>query len=71
MEHQYVVDMIKGAMEDSCSEVNIPEQPHLLKLKNIQHLYTPVNGKVNQHTSLLSLVEKLHPTPALGGLPKN
>ena len=71
MEHQFVVDMIKVAMEDSCSEVNIPKQPYLLKLKNIQHLYTPVNGKVKQHTSLLSLVEKLHPTPALGGLPKN
>lgn len=71
MEHQYVVDMIKLAMEDSCSEVMIPEQPSLLKLKNIQHLYTPVSGKAIQDTSLLSLVEKLHPTPALGGLPKD
>ena len=71
MEHQFVVDMIKMAMEESCSEVKIPKQPYLLKLKNIQHLYTPVKGRVNQHTSLLSLVEKLHPTPALGGLPKN
>jgi menaquinone-specific isochorismate synthase len=71
MEHQYVVDMIKDAMEDTCSEVMIPEHPSLLKLKNIQHLYTPVKGKVNPDTSLLSLVEKLHPTPALGGLPKD
>ena len=71
MEHQYVVDMIKEAMEETCSEVIIPEQPRLLKLKNIQHLYTPVKGKANQDTSLLSLVERLHPTPALGGLPKN
>jgi len=70
MEHQYVVDMIKEAMEDTCSEVVIPERPCLLKLKNIQHLYTPVKGTVNQDISILYLVEKLHPTPALGGLPK-
>ena len=70
IEHQYVVDMIKEAMEDTCSEVVIPEHPRLLKLKHIQHLYTPVKGKVNPDSSLLSLVERLHPTPALGGLPR-
>lgn len=70
IEHQYVVDMISAAMKDTCYEVNIPECPQLFKLKHIQHLYTPVVGKVKHHSSLLSLVEKLHPTPALGGLPK-
>ncbi|WP_338449203.1 isochorismate synthase [Niallia oryzisoli] len=70
IEHQYVVDMIKEAMEDTCSKVTLPSKPQLLKLKHIQHLYTPVIGKADEHTSLLSLVEKLHPTPALGGLPK-
>lgn len=71
VEHQYVVDMIKEAMEEACEEVVIPEKPGLLKLKDIQHLYTPVKGKIKPGTSLLSVVEKLHPTPALGGLPKN
>jgi menaquinone-specific isochorismate synthase len=70
IEHQYVVDMIKSAMEDTCSEVVIPQHPRLLKLKHIQHLYTPVKGRINQESSLLSLVERLHPTPALGGFPK-
>jgi menaquinone-specific isochorismate synthase len=69
IEHQYVVDMIKSAMEDTCSEVMIPQHPCLLKLKHIQHLYTPVKGKANWESSLLSLVERLHPTPALGGFP--
>jgi len=70
IEHQYVVDMIKEAMEDTCTKVTIPSTPRLLKLKHIQHLYTPVIGSAAEHTSLLTLVEKLHPTPALGGLPK-
>ncbi|WP_428911239.1 isochorismate synthase [Niallia sp. Krafla_26] len=71
IEHQYVVDMIREAMNDTCSKVCIPESPQLFKLKHIQHLYTPVVGKVNPNTSLLDLVKRLHPTPALGGLPKN
>lgn len=70
-EHQYVVDMIRESMEDTCTEVNIPDQPSLLKLRHIQHLYTPVKGKASPDTSLLMIAERLHPTPALGGLPKN
>jgi menaquinone-specific isochorismate synthase len=70
IEHQYVVDMIKGAMQETCDEVILPERPQLMKMKYIQHLYTPVVGKNREGTSLLDLVDKLHPTPALGGLPK-
>ena len=70
-EHRFVVEMIKEAIEDTCSEVVIPDHPQLLKLRHIQHLYTPVKGKPRGDTSLLMLAERLHPTPALGGLPKN
>jgi menaquinone-specific isochorismate synthase len=42
----------------------------LMKMKYIQHLYTPVIGRNREGTSLLHLVDRLHPTPALGGLPK-
>lgn len=69
-EHQYVVDMIREAIEDTCLEVDIPNRPRLLKLRHIQHLYTPVKAKPKPETSLLKLVERLHPTPALGGAPK-
>ncbi|MEH7343417.1 isochorismate synthase [Bacillus sp. JJ1532] len=70
IEHQYVVQMIKEAMEESCEEVLLPEKTQLLKTRDIQHLYTPVIGKAKEDTSLLNLVDRLHPTPALGGLPK-
>lgn len=70
IEHQYVVDMIKEAMEETCDEVILPDQPALMKMKYIQHLYTPVIGKNREGTSILHLVDRLHPTPALGGLPK-
>lgn len=70
IEHQYVVDMIRAAMEQVCTEVDIPERPVLLKMRDIQHLYTPVIGFINNKNSLLKIVGLLHPTPALGGFPK-
>nr|WP_263325335.1 isochorismate synthase [Neobacillus sp. Marseille-Q6967] len=69
-EHGFVVEMIKEALAELCEEVMLPKKPQLMKMRDIQHLYTPVMGKAHKDTSLLGLVERLHPTPALGGLPK-
>ena len=70
-EHQLVVESIEDALKPFCNELTIPTSPQLMKLKDIQHLYTPVIGQASEHTSLLNLVEKLHPTPALGGVPRD
>ncbi|MBA2873925.1 isochorismate synthase [Thermaerobacillus caldiproteolyticus] len=69
-EHRFVVDMIKEAMMEVCENVRIPSEPQLLKMRDIQHLYTPVIGESRHAVSLFSLVERLHPTPALGGTPR-
>ncbi|MDQ0273836.1 isochorismate synthase [Cytobacillus purgationiresistens] len=69
-EHQYVVDMIKAAMEQVSVKVKLPDQPRLMKLRDIQHLYTPVTAEANADSSILQLIERLHPTPALGGVPR-
>lgn len=69
-EHQFVVEMIKEAMAEACENVHIPTKPQLLKMRDIQHLYTPVVGENRRNVSLVSLVERLHPTPALGGTPR-
>ncbi|MDR7000453.1 isochorismate synthase [Neobacillus niacini] len=70
IEHGFVVEMIKEALEESCEEMILPDKPHLMKIRDIQHLYTPVVGKAKIDASLLHIVDRLHPTPALGGLPK-
>lgn len=70
VEHQYVVSMIGEAMKSVCSRVQIPKHPVLMKNRHIQHLYTPVNGKCSEFVSIFEMIKKLHPTPALGGLPK-
>ena len=42
----------------------------MLKLSNVQHLHTPVNGTLNECYGVLKVLAALHPTPALGGSPR-
>lgn len=68
-EHQLVVDMIAHVAHKMCKNVHVPEHPILLKTPHVQHLYTPITAK-SADASLLEIIEVMHPTPALGGYPK-
>ncbi|MBM7704809.1 isochorismate synthase [Metabacillus iocasae] len=70
IEHDVVVHMIKEAMIENCTDIQLPKGPSLYKTKHIQHLYTPVKGVIRDGVTLFSFLEKLHPTPALGGFPQ-
>ncbi|MBB6282732.1 isochorismate synthase [Geobacillus subterraneus] len=69
-EHQFVVRMIRSLFSTVCETVEMPAAPQLLKLPHIQHLCTPVVGRGCLEPSVLRLVELMHPTPALGGTPR-
>ena len=69
-EHHYVVQMIRDSIEDDCETVHIPNEPTVWTLRNLHHLFTPVTATLKANRSIFNTVEKLHPTPALGGLPK-
>jgi menaquinone-specific isochorismate synthase len=69
-EHQFVVEMIRGAVEACSTDVHIPEEPVLYPLRNLQHLYTPVRATLDAGYTILDVIERLHPTPALGGMPQ-
>jgi menaquinone-specific isochorismate synthase len=68
-EHNFVVQMIRESIEEFCVEMQIPDKPVLYKLRNLQHLYTPVRGVFQEGFSIFDVIKKLHPTPALGGEP--
>lgn len=70
-EHQYVVDMISTVFDAFCTDFTIAREPQLMKIRDIQHLYTPVEAHVKDDNSIFEFVESLHPTPALGGVPTN
>ncbi|WP_163536598.1 isochorismate synthase [Gracilibacillus sp. YIM 98692] len=69
-EHQFVVDMIRDAVTSCAAFVDIPKKPILYPLKNLQHLYTPVRAMLAEGYTILDVVERLHPTPALCGYPR-
>lgn len=69
-EHHYVVEMISQTFEKNCTGVKVPKHPKLLKIRDIQHLYTPVEGDMQNGATILQFVKDLHPTPALGGVPR-
>ncbi|HEU5226180.1 MAG TPA: isochorismate synthase, partial [Ktedonobacteraceae bacterium] len=69
-EHNIVVATIRNALAVLCSKVQVAATPHLLKLKNIQHLETTIVGELLPGRCVLEAIEDLHPTPAVGGFPR-
>lgn len=75
-EHSIVVDEIASALAPLCSVLEVPESPTVLMLRNVSHLGTAILGKLvedagrGRPASALQLVARLHPTPAVGGRPR-
>lgn len=68
-EHDFVVDTIQSTLRDFCSSLHIDSHKGLLKLKEGQHLVSHFEGRLKPDISDAELLEKLHPTPAVGGCP--
>lgn len=67
-EHQAVSEFLIQRL----SELGLKPQRSplkLLKLSNIQHLWTPIYSRLPSHIHPLEIVAKLHPTPAVAGVP--
>ncbi len=70
-EHRHVVRAICEAVEEMGMVPEVGHHPHLLRLSNVQHLRTPITGQASRGHSLIDFVERLHPTPAVGGEPRD
>ena len=66
-EHQYVVDHLRSRLANTEAELAATGPPEVLCLANIAHLASSVSGKTSD--SILDLVETLHPSPAVAGVP--
>lgn len=69
-EHQLVVQTITQALNGKVSDLQAASCPGLLKLATVQHLSTPIAAQLNPDKRLLDGIQALHPTPAVGGLPR-
>ncbi|UXR70155.1 MULTISPECIES: isochorismate synthase [unclassified Staphylococcus] len=68
-EHQIVVNSILEDIHPFVKEATYDTTPKILKNDHLYHLYTEIGGPLEGH-SHMSLIDALHPTPALGGYPK-
>lgn len=71
-EHELAVASVTEALGEVCNDVKAEAEPHLLRLVNVQHLATTVSAQLrDSDVSALELVDVLHPTAAVGGVPRN
>jgi menaquinone-specific isochorismate synthase len=68
-EHQLVVQAILEALGPFCDSLRAAAAPSVRELPNLLHMQTPIEGRLREPTHVLSLVQALHPTPAVGGVP--
>jgi isochorismate synthase len=69
-EHAVVVREIVEKLREYVNDLRYAGDPVLLKLRNVQHLCTPITGQLAEGFTLLDLIAQLHPTPAVGGRPR-
>ncbi|MFT4050573.1 MAG: isochorismate synthase [Solirubrobacterales bacterium] len=69
VEHDIVVKRIERALGRYSAWISAPEAPEVIKVKNIQHLATPIRAQLTEPQPVIELAGALHPTPAVGGEP--
>jgi menaquinone-specific isochorismate synthase len=68
-EHSPVLDTIVSALRPVCSELTNDAVPEVCAQSHVFHLKTVVRGTLSAPTHVMSLVRRLHPTPAVAGRP--
>ena len=68
-EHALVVQAIRAALAE-WAEVDAPAEPDIRALRHVVHLHTPFRARLASPRHVLELAARLHPTPAVGGTPR-
>lgn len=71
LEHALVRDFVVSALADVCDGITASPEPALLALPHVYHLHTGIRARLGTGYSLLNIIERLHPTPAVGGSPRD
>lgn len=69
-EHALVVEDIADRLRPLTASLDVPSSPSLRRAATVQHLMTEIRGVMRNGTTLLGLAGRLHPTPAVGGTPR-
>ncbi|MBU6329947.1 MAG: isochorismate synthase [Acidobacteria bacterium] len=71
-EHRHTIDMVHDTLLPWCSFLDEEDEPSIVAMANVQHLATRLEGRLSEPAaSVIELVTALHPTPAVGGTPRD
>ena len=70
-EHRFAVESVLGALRVHARGVAASELPFTLKLPNLWHLASDVEGALSDGSTALDLAAALHPTAAVAGTPRD
>jgi salicylate biosynthesis isochorismate synthase/menaquinone-specific isochorismate synthase len=70
-EHGIVARRIARLLRPHSVWVQAEEEPVVTTIANIQHLATPIHAQLAESHSAVALAGLLHPTPAVGGEPRD
>ena len=73
-EHSLTVDAAAAVIRPLCTDLDVPASPSVMSLRNVAHLGSDLRGTLTADESgvvpsALDLAGRLHPTPAVGGVP--
>jgi len=68
-EHQYALQSLLTSLRPHSRNVTTSELPFTLKLPNLWHLASDVEGELTDGSTSLDLIAALHPTAAVAGTP--
>ena len=67
-EQAFVSDFIVSSLKEYVDEVTV-SKPYTARAGNLVHIKTDISAKLNVQQNLQPIIEALHPTPAVCGLP--
>jgi menaquinone-specific isochorismate synthase len=70
-EHEPAVRSVLEVLGPVCSNLDVPTDPTILTLPNVQHLSTRITGTLNEPLSAMEIAGMLHPTAAVCGQPRS
>ena len=69
LEHDIVRKSIRQRLHRLVDHLEVDSHASLLKLSRKQHLYSAVEARLKSDVGEGAIIERLHPTPAVGGYP--
>ncbi|MDA0712405.1 MAG: isochorismate synthase [bacterium] len=70
LEQWYVLNEINAVLTDLCDDFGVIVEREIVKSSHVQHLRTRLGGILKENINDLDILNSLHPTAAVCGLPK-